>query len=72
MKKILILLALASCTSTDGVSYITGFSPPGSLDGYTRFVTPTITELKPGQDLMFCQWVEAPQDADRQIVERDG
>jgi hypothetical protein len=35
-------------------------------------VTPTITELKPGQDLMFCQWVEAPQDADRQIVDAMG
>jgi hypothetical protein len=65
------VLVLASCTSSD-VSYITGFTPPAAGDGYTRFVTPTITEIKPGDNVMYCEWIEAPQDADRQIVDTRG
>ena len=70
-KQCLVLLALASCTSSD-VSYIAGFAPPAAAQGYTRFVTPTITEIKPGDNVMYCEWIEAPQDVDRQIVDTLG
>ena len=47
-------LALAGCTASD-VSYIPGFAPPTTADGYTRYVTPTITNLKPGDNVMYCE-----------------
>src|SRR5262249_57289627 len=70
-RNLLIVLALASCTSND-ISYIPGFSPPAAAQGYERFVTPTVTELKPGDNVMYCQWIAAPEDADRQIVDTTG
>src|SRR5260221_9166160 len=71
MKRYMLFRALASCTSSDN-SYIAGFSPPAPAQGYTRFVTPTITTVKPGDNVMYCEWVEAPQDSDRQIVDTLG
>ena len=35
-------------------------------------MTPTIAELKPGDNVMYCEWIEAPQDTDRQIVDTTG
>jgi hypothetical protein len=66
------LVLLASCTDGDDVSYIAGFAPPPAADGYTRFVMPTVAELQPGEDLMFCQWVAPPADLDRQIIDATG
>lgn len=66
------LVLLASCTDSSEVSYIAGFEPPPAADGYTRFVMPTVTDLQPGEDLMFCQWVAAPADVDRQIADTTG
>jgi hypothetical protein len=69
---LLAVLAFASCTHPAPISYIPGFSPAPAPDGYTRFVTPTVTGLAPGDDLMFCQWIEDPQDHDRQVVDTLG
>lgn len=66
------LLVLASCAASNDVSYIAGFTPPAAAQGYTRFVTPTIDEVKPGDNVMYCQWIQAPQDSDRQIVDTLG
>src|SRR5947209_6103408 len=65
-------LALASCTDSPAVSYIKGFSPPPAGQGYTRFVTPTVTGLAPGDNVMYCQWIAAPSDHDRQVVDTLG
>jgi hypothetical protein len=67
-----ILLAAGCAASPTTISYIPGFSPPPPPDGYTRFVTPTVTGLAPGADEMFCQWIEAPEDVDRQFVDTTG
>lgn len=66
------LATLASCTESPGISYIAGFKPPQVAKGYTRYVTPTIQQLDPGDDLMFCQWIAAPSDVDRQVVDTKG
>ncbi len=66
------LAALASCAASPDVSYIAGFHPPPPGSGYTRYVTPTIKQLDPGDDVMFCEWVAAPEDSDRQIIDTKG
>jgi hypothetical protein len=68
----LLLCTLAACATDHGVEYIAGFSPPPVEAGYTRYVTPTIHDLHPGDDEMFCQWVAPPVDHDRQIIDTGG
>jgi hypothetical protein len=65
------LLVVSACTSSKD-PYIHGFAPPAEAKGYTRFITPTITDLNPGDDQMFCQWLEVAHDSDRQIVDTLG
>jgi len=74
MTKLLISAAamLAGCVSSPGPSYIPGFTPPQAAKGYTRYVTPTIDELDPGADVMYCQWIAAPSDVDRQVIDTKG
>lgn len=66
------LVLVVGCTHSDEMSFIDGFAPPQAQSEYTRFVMPTVTGIKPGDDLMFCQWVAAPSDNDRQIVDTTG
>ncbi len=66
------LSALTSCVGSPEVSYIPGFKPPQVEKGYTRYVTPTIQELDPGADVMYCQWIAAPAQIDRQVVDTKG
>lgn len=68
---IFLVAALAGCTDP-GADYIKGFKPPAVEKGYTRYVTPTIQQLNPGDDLMFCEWVAPPAEEDRQIVDTTG
>lgn len=66
----LALCLLGSCLlfgcGTDGPNWVPGFDPGDAPQGYTRFVTPTVTNIKPGADLEWCQWV-----ADADTVARD-
>jgi hypothetical protein len=69
MKKLFLVALIASCTSAaDEPSYIAGFTPPAPQTGYTRYVTPTIDHINPGDNVMYCQWVAAPQDSDVQVI----
>lgn len=43
---------------------VKGFNPPPVPEGYTRFVLPPILGVQPGEDKLFCQWIELPKDAD--------
>lgn len=72
MKYLFIVAVLAGCAASNDVSYIPGFTPPDPGSGYTRFVTPTIDKLSPGDNVMFCQWIAAPEQTDRQIVDTLG
>jgi Copper type II ascorbate-dependent monooxygenase, C-terminal domain len=71
-KHICLVAVLASCAASNDASYIPGFAPPAAAQGYTRFVTPTVDQVQPGANEMFCQWIEAPREVDRQIVDTLG
>ncbi|HEY1814127.1 MAG TPA: hypothetical protein VGG74_17370 [Kofleriaceae bacterium] len=48
--------------------YIAGFDPPAQPDGYTRYVTPVVKDIMPGDDLEYCQWVAAPSNEAQDVV----
>lgn len=67
------VLFLIGCGSSESDPlYVTGFDPPPVADGYTRFVAPAITDVKPGDDLNLCQWLADPVDTDRMVVDVGG
>jgi hypothetical protein len=49
-----------------------GFSPPPPAAGMTRIVTPTVHDVQPGGDVMYCQYVLAPFDRDMDILSVGG
>jgi hypothetical protein len=49
-----------------------GFDPPPPADGYTRIVAPVMKDLKPGDDIMHCQYVHGPFDRDMDVLEVQG
>jgi hypothetical protein len=57
-------VALVGCGTPEKSEYIDGFTPPPVLARYTRFVTPVIHDIQPGQDITYCQWLQAPADHD--------
>lgn len=58
---------------SDGNAYIDGFTPGPVPEGYTRYVTPVIKNIQPGDDKMWCQYVsKQPFDADYDIVDLTG
>lgn len=52
---------------TDDSGIMPGFQVPALQAGYTRFVAPIIKDIKPGADVMYCQWIAAPADKDLTI-----
>jgi hypothetical protein len=50
----------------------TTFKPPAPGEGYTRIVAPTIKDIGPGSDQMYCQHVQAPFDHDVDILDLTG
>jgi len=65
----------AACTSSssgDDADLVKGFNPPPVADGYTRYVLPVVHGLKPGEDKMFCQWIEVANAQDVDIVDVTG
>lgn len=69
---LLLCIVLLACTDDSGPELMTGFEPPAAGDGYTRYVMPLVKALQPGEDVMYCQWIAAPSDHDRQIVDTTG
>jgi hypothetical protein len=67
-------LSVPACTSSSGddVAYVKGFNPPPVKDGYTRYVLPPILGLHPGEDKLFCQWVQVASPTDVDIVDVEG
>ncbi|MET0339524.1 MAG: hypothetical protein ABW252_00905 [Polyangiales bacterium] len=48
-----------------------GVFPPPSA-GYTRLVAPVIKDIKPGQDVLRCQYIQAPLDRDIDVIDVTG
>ncbi len=59
-------------TPPNNSPYIDGFDPPELKQGLTRFITPTIDNIEPGQELIWCQWLSAPVTEDTDIVSIEG
>src|SRR5664279_4851213 len=87
MKRLtLIILAVAigavpGCTKADttgdddgsgSVQLVAGFDPPPVAAGYKRYITPAVYKLQPGEDKMFCTWIEAPAGDDVDILDVQG
>jgi hypothetical protein len=74
----LVALVMASCggagsSAPPGSSpYIDGFNPRAVPAGATRFVTPTITNIQPGDDKLYCQWLAAPAETDQDVLALSG
>jgi len=74
---LLVVLALVAVAcgkeeSTEQSPYMTGFTPTAAKDGFTRYVSPVIHDIKPGDDLMWCQYLSAPLDKDMDVLELEG
>ncbi|MEP6864058.1 MAG: hypothetical protein ABJE66_25745 [Deltaproteobacteria bacterium] len=59
-------LCAFGCTSSSSgdENLVKGFNPPPVADGYTRYVLPAVTGLRPGENKIFCQWIALPTDTD--------
>src|SRR5262245_34199232 len=64
-------LGLVGC-GTDAQQWVDGFHPPPAPDGYTRYITPTIKDIQPGDNLEYCQWVAAAADSAQDVLALQG
>jgi hypothetical protein len=51
---------------------VADFAPPALAPGYTRFVTPTVSDLQPGDNVEYCQWVAAASSQAKDVLAIDG
>ena len=68
----ILAVLLVGCATNATPDYIAGFNPPALEPGYTRFVTPTVKNIAPGADVEYCQWIAAPSDTDRDVLDVKG
>jgi hypothetical protein len=66
------LVACASSPSDPQEELVAGFEVPPVPDGYTRYIAPAIHKLQPGEDKMFCQWLDVAPDSDRDMIDLKG
>ncbi|HEY1546656.1 MAG TPA: hypothetical protein VGG28_02485 [Kofleriaceae bacterium] len=71
IKRLALVCVVAAC-GTNGPDYIAGFDPPPVQAGYTRYVTPPVEDIKPGDNVEYCQWVAPAADEDQDVVGFDG
>lgn len=48
------------------------WNPPAVSEGFTRLVSPTVHDVKPGDDVTYCQYVMAPFDHDVDVLSVEG
>jgi hypothetical protein len=75
----LALLLVAACGSNDPKTHAepqpsgTDTFDPGPVpEGYTRYDVPDISDLQPGADEMWCQWIAAPSDQVQNVLSVQG
>jgi hypothetical protein len=67
------LLILAGCSSPSSTTHFAnGFDPAPTPAGYTRYVTPIVPNIQPGQDIVLCQWLATASDAEIDIADVGG
>jgi Copper type II ascorbate-dependent monooxygenase, C-terminal domain len=57
---------------SDSVQLVDGFDPPPAAEGYKRYILPAVYKLQPGEDKMFCTWIELPAGADIDVLDVQG
>jgi hypothetical protein len=63
---------LLGCGTDSRSQYVANFDPPDPPPGYTRFVTPTMKGIAPGDNLEYCQWVSGPADVAQDVLDLTG
>jgi hypothetical protein len=63
---------LAGCGTDSGSSYVASFRPPAVAPGYTRFLTPVVKGIAPGDDVEYCQWVAGPASTALDVMDVSG
>src|SRR5580693_6597302 len=71
IKRLGLICVVAAC-ATHGPDYISGFDPPSVEAGYTRYVTPVVDNIMPGDDVEYCQWVAPSADSDQDVLAFSG
>jgi hypothetical protein len=72
MRLTLSFVVLLGCGTDQPQDWVKGFDPPPAPDGYTRFVTPTVKGIQPGDNLEYCQWVAPAADTAQDILDVTG
>jgi hypothetical protein len=63
---------LLGCGTDSRPQYVANFDPPDPPPGFTRFLTPTMKDIAPGDNLEYCQWVAGPADVAQDVLEFTG
>jgi len=72
MRLTLSFVVLLGCGTDQPPEWVKGFDPPPAPDGYTRFVTPTVKGIQPGDNLEMCQWVAPAADTAQDVLDITG
>jgi hypothetical protein len=67
-----VALGVIGCGTDADPRYVADFHPPDVAPGYTRFLTPRLRDIAPGDDVEYCQWVADPADAARDVLDVTG
>jgi len=68
------VLGVSACSTQSSMNehYVNGFNPQATPAGYTRYVTPPIYQVNPGDDIILCQWLAPASDHDVDIIDVNG
>jgi hypothetical protein len=67
IKRLGVVCVVAAC-GTNGPDYIAGFDPPPVEAGYTRYVTPVVDDITPGDNVEMCEWVAPAATEDQDVI----
>jgi hypothetical protein len=55
-------------TPDAATNWVANFNPPPVQPGYTRYVTPIIPNIQPGDNVEYCQWVAPASDVAQDVI----
>lgn len=67
-----LLFAGCATDSNSNPKYVANFNPPEVAPGYTRFITPAMPSIAPGENVEYCQWISAPSDTALDVLDVTG
>jgi len=63
---------LVGCGTDSGPQYVANFNPSQVTPGYTRFLTPMMKGIAPGDNVEYCQWVAGPAATAQDVIDISG